>query len=32
MFQQILEGKDLEFLFQEVCPLRTYAFQVFNGI
>ena len=30
MLQQVFEGKNLQLLFQQVGPLRAYAFQVFN--
>ena len=30
--QEIVEGENAHFLFQQVGPLRTHALQVFNGI
>jgi hypothetical protein len=31
MLQQVLEYKNAQLFFQQVGPLRPYAFQVFDG-
>jgi len=30
MMQQVVKGKNAEFFFQQVAPLRANAFQIFN--
>jgi len=32
MFKQVLESKYVQFFFQQVSPLGTYTFEIFNGI
>lgn len=32
MLQQVLECKNAQLFFKQVGPLRSYAFQVFDGI
>jgi hypothetical protein len=32
MLQQIAEGENLQFFFQQIGTKRPYPFQVFNGI